>query len=51
VAAEYAHILYQTLRDLDKDGFQQIIVEALPQSPEWAAVTDRLQKASHVVRS
>jgi L-threonylcarbamoyladenylate synthase len=42
----YAHLLYQTLRALDKKQFKQIIIEDVPDSPEWAGVRDRLLKAS-----
>ncbi len=43
---DYAHDLYQTLRELDKKGFQQIVIEAVPESIEWDAVRDRLKRAS-----
>lgn len=42
----YAHDLYQTLRELDKQGFKQIVIEAVPDSSEWEAVQDRIRKAS-----
>ena len=41
----YAHKLYAALRELDSAGCEQILVEAPPEAPEWAAVRDRLQKA------
>ena len=41
----YAHDLYAALRDLDHAGKSLIAVEALPDSPVWAAVADRLRRA------
>ncbi|MGE5946036.1 MAG: L-threonylcarbamoyladenylate synthase, partial [Betaproteobacteria bacterium] len=41
----YAHDLYAALRDMDRAGADLIVVEALPESPEWAAVADRLRRA------
>lgn len=41
----YAHKLYAALRALDTAGCEEILVEAPPQAPEWAAVRDRLQRA------
>lgn len=43
---EYARLLYGTLRRLDAAGCGLIVVEALPQLPEWAAVRDRLERAA-----
>lgn len=43
----YAHDLYQVMRDLDKQGLNQIIFEKVPETVEWDAVRDRLQRASH----
>jgi L-threonylcarbamoyladenylate synthase len=43
--AGYAQRLYAALRELDDAGCEQILVEAPPGAPEWAAVTDRLRKA------
>lgn len=45
-AGGYAHDLYQTLRGLDQRGFKKILVEDVPRDGEWAAVRDRLVKAS-----
>lgn len=42
----YAHDLYRSLRELDKQHYQCIIVEAVPSMPEWDAIRDRLNKAS-----
>ena len=43
--AAYAQRLYAALRELDTAGCEQILVEAPPEGAEWAAVSDRLQKA------
>ena len=43
---DYARLLYATLRRLDDAGCRLIVVEALPQLPEWAAVRDRLDRAA-----
>ena len=42
----YAHDLYANLRQLDKAGADAILVEALPQDAQWAALRDRLTRAS-----
>jgi L-threonylcarbamoyladenylate synthase len=44
---DYAHDLYKVLRELDKKNLQQIIIEKVPESSEWDAIRDRLQRASH----
>jgi L-threonylcarbamoyladenylate synthase len=41
----YAQKLYGALRELDTAGCDEILVEAPPESPAWAAVRDRLQRA------
>jgi len=41
----YAHGLYAALREMDHAGVALIVVEALPETPEWVAVTDRLRRA------
>ncbi|MBK8524473.1 MAG: threonylcarbamoyl-AMP synthase [Betaproteobacteria bacterium] len=41
----YAHALYAALRDLDHAGTELIVVEAIPEGPQWAAVADRLRRA------
>ncbi len=45
-AAAYAHDLYAHLRTLDAAGCDAILVEQLPQRPEWVAVNDRLGRAA-----
>ena len=42
----YAHELYAALRDMDHAGVDLIAVESLPESPLWAAVSDRLRRAA-----
>jgi len=41
----YAQRLYAALRELDTAGCELILVEAPPETPEWAAVRDRLSRA------
>jgi L-threonylcarbamoyladenylate synthase len=42
----YGRLLYATLRRLDNQGFDRLLIEALPDEPEWTAVMDRLRRAS-----
>jgi L-threonylcarbamoyladenylate synthase len=44
-AQAYAARLYGALRELDDAGCAEILVEAPPEAPEWAAVRDRLRRA------
>ncbi|HEX5125659.1 MAG TPA: L-threonylcarbamoyladenylate synthase [Rhodocyclaceae bacterium] len=44
-AQGYAHDLYANLRALDASGATRILVEDLPDSPDWDAVRDRLGRA------
>jgi L-threonylcarbamoyladenylate synthase len=44
-AQAYARKLYGALRELDGAGCEEILVEAPPAAPEWAAVRDRLRRA------
>lgn len=46
IAAEYAHALYASLRALDAQNVDLILVETPPQSPAWAAINDRLARAA-----
>lgn len=47
-AAEYAHALYATLREADSLGASRILIERAPDDDErWAAVRDRLRRATH----
>ena len=41
----YAQRLYAALRELDGARCDEILVEAPPEAPEWAAVRDRLRRA------
>lgn len=43
----YARELYSTLRRLDDEGFDTLLLESPPASPEWLAVNDRLMRAAH----
>lgn len=43
--AAYAHCLYEYLHELDAAGADRILIERPPQTPAWAAVDDRLQRA------
>lgn len=45
-AAQTAHELFAVLRALDDAGVQEIWVEHVPATPDWAGVADRLQRAS-----
>lgn len=42
----FAHRWYSVLHELDGEGWPWIAVEALPDKPEWAAIRDRLARAS-----
>lgn len=42
----YAHQLYANLRQLDRAGCDVILVEAVPESEAWLAVSDRLMRAA-----
>ncbi len=44
--AEYARALYAALRELDSDHVERIYIEMPPDSPNWAAIRDRLVRAS-----
>jgi L-threonylcarbamoyladenylate synthase len=45
-AISYARILYATLRRLDAQAFDLLLVEAPPLGPEWLAIIDRLARAA-----
>lgn len=45
-AKSYAHELYRTLRSVDSQQFRRIVIEDVPKNEEWAAIRDRLVKAS-----
>ncbi len=44
--AHYAHYLYQTLRSLDNSGVNHILIEKVPETTEWEAIRDRINKAA-----
>jgi len=46
-AQGYAHELYANLRALDLPGVKAILIEAVPDDPEWLAVRDRLTRATN----
>jgi L-threonylcarbamoyladenylate synthase len=45
-AAAYARKLYAALRELDQSGCEAILIETPPQDAVWAAVRDRLRRAT-----
>lgn len=46
-AAQYAHELYTSLRILDKERADVIVVQEPPGASEWLGVHDRLRRAAH----
>lgn len=44
--SEYGRRLYSELHWLDGQGVERILVSLPPDSPEWAAIRDRLRRAS-----
>ncbi len=46
-AEGYGQQVYATLRKLDGLGLERILIEQVPESLEWLAVRDRLQRATH----
>ncbi len=45
-AEAYAQQLYARLRALDASGAARILIEAVPETPAWAAVRDRASRAA-----
>ena len=45
-AEAYARALYAELHRCDEQGAEIIVVEAVPDTPEWAALADRLRRAA-----
>jgi L-threonylcarbamoyladenylate synthase len=45
-AEAFARALYSELHHCDAAGAKLIVVEALPDSPEWSGIADRLQRAA-----
>jgi len=46
-AAQYAHELYASLRALDYENTDVIVVQEPPDTTEWHGVHDRLRRAAH----
>lgn len=44
--AQYAHELYANLRKLDEAVADAMLIEDVPQTPEWLAIRDRLVRAT-----
>lgn len=44
--AAYAHDLYANLRRLDDSGCEAILIESVPDTPEWLGVRDRVTRAA-----
>jgi L-threonylcarbamoyladenylate synthase len=42
----YARLLYATMRDVDALRANVILIESVPETPEWAGVRDRLVRAT-----
>ena len=45
-AEAFARALYAELHRCDEAGAEWIVVEAPPETPEWSAIADRLQRAA-----
>ena len=45
-AAAFARAIYATLHQCDEAGAELIVVEALPDAPDWRAIADRLRRAA-----
>jgi L-threonylcarbamoyladenylate synthase len=45
-AEAFARAIYGELHSCDDAGAQAIVVEALPDSPEWTGISDRLRRAA-----
>lgn len=43
----YGQQLYAKLRQFDQAAFDYLLVESPPDHPDWLAIADRLQRASH----
>jgi L-threonylcarbamoyladenylate synthase len=44
-APAFARAMYAELHECDAAGAELIVVEALPDAPEWRAISDRLRRA------
>tara|TARA_B100000686_G_scaffold281591_1_gene303411 strand:+ start:172 stop:1167 length:996 start_codon:yes stop_codon:yes gene_type:complete len=45
---DYGRQLYAILRQFDNGQYDRLLLEAPPNSPDWIAVSDRLQRASFI---
>jgi L-threonylcarbamoyladenylate synthase len=45
-AAAFARAIYAELHQCDEAGAELIVVEGLPDAPEWRAIADRLRRAA-----
>ena len=45
-AREYAAGFYNALYELEHSGAEELLVEKVPDTPDWAAVNDRLARAA-----
>jgi L-threonylcarbamoyladenylate synthase len=45
-AAAYGARLYRVLHELDERGYDWIAIEPPPDTPDWAGIRDRLQRAA-----
>jgi len=45
---EYAAVLYERLHDADTQGWDWIALEQPPETEEWSAIRDRLERASYL---
>jgi L-threonylcarbamoyladenylate synthase len=43
---EYAAVLYEKLHQADSEGYDWIAIEQPPNTPEWTAIRDRLERAA-----
>lgn len=44
----YGSQLYATLHQFDRKKYDRLLIETPPSSPNWLAINDRLQRASHL---
>jgi len=42
----YGRQLYARLREFDRKGLSAILIEEVPEAPEWRAIRDRLVRAT-----
>ena len=44
---DYARLLYAALHEMDDERCDVVLVERPPETSEWAAILDRLERAAH----